>query len=120
MCNIFNIFSICHFKATIIAFYKCKIICIEMPFLYNQDIVFSYSLFFYIAFNCLTMGCLIFLKTLNPHIHFISGKYESSSAVTNVPQDMHSYVTTPITSSLMYDFLFISYLIFILYFYNMF
>jgi hypothetical protein len=31
-------------------------------------------------------------------MHFISGKYESSSAVTNVPQDMHSYVTAPIFS----------------------
>lgn len=32
-------------------------------------------------------------NTLKPQMHFISGRRDSSSTVTGVPQRMHSYVT---------------------------
>ena len=43
-----------------------------------------------IAFNCFTIGCLAFLKTLNPQMHLISGSLDNSSTDTPVPQRMHS------------------------------
>jgi myo-inositol-hexaphosphate 3-phosphohydrolase len=45
------------------------------------------------------MGGLALRNTLKPQMHFISGRRDSSSTVTGVPQRMHSYVTfAPVAS----------------------
>ena len=47
------------------------------------------------VFSCFTIGCLPFLKTRNPQMHFISGSFDNSVLVTGVPHLMHSYTTSP-------------------------